>query len=317
MLAEAAPVSLDATAATGTVAIFAPGGYDVDPERLRRAERYFRSRGLRTTRALAADERHDRFSATDDERLRRLSSIVDDPAVGIAIALRGGYGATRLLPRIDFDAMAGAVRRDGKRFVGHSDFTAIGLGLLARTGAVSFAGPMASYDFGGTVVEPFTEAHFWRAMDERRVDVDFATDDPRTLHVGGTLWGGNLTMLCSLIGTPWMPRVDGGVLFVEDVNEQPYRIERMLLQLQQAGILDRQRLVLCGDISGFRVADYDNGYGVDDALAQVRRATRVPIVAGLPFGHCPRKLTLAVGAAVDIAIEGGRCRLAQRWDLSG
>ena len=320
MAAEAEAASHDATsrpaAATGAVAVFAPGGYDVDPVRLQRAERYFASWGRRTTRALAADGRHERFSGTDDERLHRLSSIVGDPAVGIAIALRGGYGATRLLPRIDFDAMARAVRRDGKRFVGHSDFTAIVLGLLARTGAVAFAGPMASYDFGGTDVDPFTEAHFWRAMEEHRVDVEFATDEPRSLRVAGTLWGGNLTMLCSLVGTPWMPDIDGGVLFVEDVNEQPYRIERMLLQLQQAGILDRQRLVLCGDFSGFRVADYDNGYGIDAALARVREATRVPIVAGLPFGHCPKKLTLAVGAAVDVEIDGGRCRLAQRWDLS-
>ena len=305
-----------AAAAADTVAVFAPGGYDVDPERLARATAYFAARGHRTTSALTVDQRHDRFSAPDGERLDWLASVVADRDVGIAIALRGGYGATRLLPHIDFDAMAAAVRRDGKRFVGHSDFTAIALGLLARTGAIGFAGPMASYDFGGPSVDPFTEEHFWRAMDERRVDAEFATPECGSMRVEGLLWGGNLTMLCSLIGTPWMPAVNGGVLFVEDVNEQPYRIERMLLQLQQAGILERQRLVLCGDISGFRVADYDNGYGIDAALAQVRRATTTPIVAGLPFGHCPRKLTLAVSADVDVTVDRGRCRLRQQWDLA-
>ena len=189
------------------------------------------------------------FPATTPSDLRRLRAVVDDPAIDIAIALRGGYGATRLLPSVDFDAMAAAVRA-GKRFVGHSDFTALSLGLLARTGAVSFAGPMASYDFGGPSVDPFTASHFRRAMTASRVDVEFVTPHTAALDVRGMLWGGNLAMLASLVGTPWMPQVDSGILFIEDVNEPPYRIERMLLQLLQAGVLDRQRLVLCGDFSG-------------------------------------------------------------------
>ena len=301
--------------AAETVAIFAPGGYDSDPERLAQAIRYFEGRGDRTVVGLASDRRHDRFSGTDAERLCWLAAVTNDPAVGIAIALRGGYGATRLLPRIDFDAMAAAVR-DGKRYVGHSDFTAIGLGLLATTGAISFAGPMASYDFGGPIVEPFTEEHFWRAMHESRVDAAFATPHASALAVKGTLWGGNLTMLASLVGTPWMPSITGGILFIEDINEQPYRIERMLLQLEQAGILQRQQLILCGDISGYRVADYDNGYDVPEALARVRETMTVPIVPGLPFGHCRRKLTLAVGAEARVEVAGGRCRLRQHWDLA-
>jgi muramoyltetrapeptide carboxypeptidase len=122
-------------------------------------------------------------------------------------------------------------------------------------------------------------------------------------------------MLTSLIGTPWMPSIDGGILFVEDINEQPYRIERMLLQLQQTGVLDRQRAVLCGDFSGFRVADYDNGYDLDAAFDYVRHITATPIVTGLPFGHEPKKLTLAVGAVADVKVAGGRCTLTQRWKL--
>ena len=304
-----------AAAAAQTVAVFAPGGYDVDPQRLVRAERHLSESGCTVITALS-DRREGRFSGSDDERLQWLRTVIDDPAIDIAMALRGGYGATRLLPRIDFPAMAAAIRRDGKRFVGHSDFTAIALGLLATTGAISFAGPMAGYDFGGASVDPFTEEHFWRAMRDSRVDVEFATLATETLQVDGVLWGGNLAMLCSLIGTPWMPAVDGGILFVEDINEQPYRIERMMIQLQQAGVLDRQKLVLCGDFSGFRVADYDNGYGLADALAQVRTMTAVPLIEGLPFGHCPQKLTLAVGASAQVEVAAGRCRLRQRWDLT-
>jgi muramoyltetrapeptide carboxypeptidase len=299
--------------AAKTVTIFAPGGYDADPSRLVHASRYFEARGYRVEPRLTVGGRHDRFSGPDDERLRWLAAVCADQDAGIAISLRGGYGATRLLPKIDFDAMASAVAR-GKRFVGHSDFTAISLGLLARTGAISFAGPMASFGFGRESVDPFTEEHFWRAMEASRVEVAFATP-ASDVEASGVLWGGNLAMLTSLIGTPWMPAIDGGILFVEDINEQPYRIERMLLQLKQAGVLDRQRLVLCGDFSDYRVADYDNGYDIDAALAYVRQTTATPIIAGLPFGHGPKTLTLAVGALADVKVADGHCTLNQRWKL--
>ena len=296
------------------IAVIAPGGYDADPARLANARHYFEGRGHRVVEAVDADSRHARFSADDDQRLAQLRRVIDAPDIDIAIALRGGYGATRLLPHIAFDAMASAIEVRGKRFVGHSDFTAIQLGLLAKTRAISFAGPMASYDFGGPAVDPYTEAHFWRAMQEGRVDAEFETphDD---LNASGVLWGGNLAMIASLVGTPWMPQVDGGVLFIEDINEQPYRIERMLLQLLHAGILARQRLVLCGDFSGYKVAPYDNGYDVAAAIAYVRSITSVPIVTGFPFGHCAKKLTLAVGAAIDVEVRCGQCRVRQRWDL--
>lgn len=305
---RAAPRALE------TIAVIAPGGYDPDAERLSRARRYFESRGHRVVEDVGAGRRQGRFSASDADRLAQLQRTIHDPEVDVVMALRGGYGATRLLPQVDFDAMSRVVTGQGKRFVGHSDFTALQLGLLARTGGISFAGPMASYDFGGPRVDEFTETHFWRAMREAHVDACFETTHG-DLSASGILWGGNLAMLASLVGTPWMPAIDGGVLFVEDINEQPYRIERMLLQLLHAGILERQRLVLCGDFSGYSVAPYDNGYGVDSAIAYVRSVAAVPFVTGLPFGHCPKKLTLAVGAPVEVSVRGGLCRLQQHWTL--
>ncbi len=302
------------TADAGTVAIFATANHEPDRSRLACAQAYFAARGHRVFVRLAPDGHHQRLAGPDDERLAWLDATIDDPAVSIAIAQRGGYGATRLLPRIRFDAMAAAVAR-GTRFVGHSDFTALSLGLLATTGAISFAGPMASFGFGADV-DPFAEAQFWRAMDEGRVDLAFDATGAPDVSATGLLWGGNLAMIASLVGTPWLPAVDGGILFVEDVNEQPYRIERMLLQLAYAGVLDRQRLVLCGHFSGYRTADADRGYDIADALARVADATRTPIVRGLPFGHVPRKATLAVGADATVVVADGVCRVAQRWSLA-
>ena len=313
-MSEAADAPL-AGAAGLSIAVFAPGGYDADPGRLRRATERLEAGGARVVHCLDPDARHGRFAGTDAERLRWLAAVVDAPDLDIAMALRGGYGATRLLPHVDFAAMAAAIRRRGRRFVGHSDFTALHLGLLATTGAISFAGPMAGDDFGGASVDAFAQQHFWAAMNASAVDVEFDAPSAPAVDVDGVLWGGNLAMVTSLIGTPWMPAVDGGILFVEDVNEQPYRIERMLLQLQQAGVLDRQRAVLCGDFSGYRVTPYDDGYGIADALDHVQRATSTPLLRGLPFGHVPRKLTLAVGARATVMAADGRVRLRQHWRL--
>jgi muramoyltetrapeptide carboxypeptidase len=303
------PTSSHSTPAT--LSIFAPGGYEPLSARMATASRYFEARGWRVELLMADHERHGRFSGTDAERLRWLARACDTPDGGVAIALRGGYGATRLLPAIDFAALAAAAAR-GVRFVGHSDFTAISLGLLATTGAPSLAGPLATFGFGRETVDPFTEEHFWQAIDAHRVDVTFETACSGDCRAQGMLWGGNLAMLTSLVGTPWMPTIDDGILFVEDVNEQPYRIERMLLQLAQAGILNRQRLVLCGDFTGWKATDYDAGYDLDAALARVQETTTVPIVRGLPFGHGERIATLGVGTSADVEIVAGRCRLTQR-----
>ena len=120
----------------------------------------------------------------------------------------------------------------------------------------------------------------------------------------GTLWGGNLCMVNSLLGTPHWPRVKGGVLFLEDVNEHPYRVERSLLQLHQAGVLGAQKAVLLGAFSDWRKSPLDRGYTLKSAIAHLRGLTRTPILTGLPFGHVPTKVCLPVGARVTLAVQG-------------
>jgi muramoyltetrapeptide carboxypeptidase len=122
--------------------------------------------------------------------------------------------------------------------------------------------------------------------------------------VRGTLWGGNLCMVVSLLGTRHWPRVRGGVLFLEDVNEHPYRIERSLLQLHQAGVLDAQKAVVLGAFSDFRPSPLDRGYSLKTMLQQLRGVTRTPILTGLPFGHVPTKVCLPVGAKVQLVVQG-------------
>jgi muramoyltetrapeptide carboxypeptidase len=292
--------------------LFSPSGVVAPASTLRRAERRLAALGFEVSRDEAALARQQRFAGDDAVRLAAIHRSADSGA-SVAMATRGGYGLTRLLDAIDWKRVARSVER-GTRWVGHSDFTAFQLAALAR-GLRTWAGPMACYDFGRLAEEhgePRVEALdevtagcFVEAMDGSLEAVGFRTDAVfEGLDVRGTLWGGNLTVLLSLLGTPHWPKVKGGILFVEDVNEHPYRVERMLLQLQQAGVLENQRALLVGHVNEWKRSSLDRGYGIKSMLAAVRAATRTPVLSGLPFGHVPTKLTLPIGARVTLATQG-------------
>lgn len=278
------------------IGVVAPSGYAPDPAEFARGLDYLRSLGHTVQDFSASGTRDQRFAANDTERVAQLHAAALDPDVEMVIALRGGYGLSRLLPSIDFNLLTRSVLEGDKRWVGHSDFTVIQLGMLATAGAGSFAGPMICDDFSRADLSEFTHQHFWQCatQDTYRIDVE-AQGNP-VARLEGTLWGGNLTMLCHLIGTPWMPTVQDGILFIEDVNEHPYRVERMLLQLAHAGVLRQQRAIVFGDFSGYKLTDYDNGYDFNQMLSYLRTRFELPILQGLPFGHMKVKLTLPVGA---------------------
>jgi muramoyltetrapeptide carboxypeptidase len=124
------------------------------------------------------------------------------------------------------------------------------------------------------------------------------------VDVAGTLWGGNLAMVNHLIGTPYWPQIDGGILFLEDIAEHPYRIERMLLQLHFAGVLERQKAIVLGDFSGYRLSPNDNGFDFDSMLAFIRETIGVPVLTGLPFGHVKERCTLPFGAQAHLVSDG-------------
>lgn len=275
--------------------VVAPSGYAANPAAFARGLDYLRSLGHTVHDFSASGMRHERFAASDAQRIEQLHAAARDPNIELVIALRGGYGLSRLLPAIDFKLIADSVVKGGKRWVGHSDFTLVQLALLA-SGAGSIAGPMMCDDFSRPDLSEFTQENFWRCLVEPNYRVRVEASNNPTLRVAGTLWGGNLTMLCSLLSTPWMPTVDNGILFVEDVNEHPYRVERMLLQLAHAGILQKQHAVLLGDFSGYKLTDYDNGYDFATMLSYVRERVDVPVLQGLPFGHMKDKVTLPVGS---------------------
>ncbi|MFZ9368165.1 MAG: muramoyltetrapeptide carboxypeptidase [Burkholderiaceae bacterium] len=280
---------------TFRIGVVAPSGYAADPAAFARGLAHLRSLGHTVQDFSASGTRELRFAGTDEERIAQLHAAARDPSIEIVIALRGGYGLSRLVPAIDLKLLADSVINGGKRWVGHSDFTVVQLALLS-SGAGSYAGPMICDDFSREDLSDFTQQHFWQCMSQASVRVQLPVHGNPRVQTDGTLWGGNLTMLCSLLGTPWMPAIKNGILFIEDVNEHPYRVERMLLQLAQAGVLDRQRAIVLGDFSGYKLTDYDNGYDFTQMLSYMRERLSIPILQGLPFGHMKDKVTLPVGA---------------------
>jgi muramoyltetrapeptide carboxypeptidase len=182
------------------------------------------------------------------------------------------------------------------------------MGLLAHADGITWAGPLACDDFGRSAaeggVDEVTASCFVEAMSGELEAVGFRTEPGFDgLAVRGTLWGGNLTVFNSLLATPHWPRIKGGILFFEDVNEHPYRVERNLLQLHQAGVLDAQKAIVLGAVSGYRKSPLDRGYSLASVVARIRAVTRTPIVTGLPFGHIATKVTLPVGARVRLLVD--------------
>jgi muramoyltetrapeptide carboxypeptidase len=281
------------------IAIVALSGYAPDEAAFRDTISALEAQGCRICGGYEPAGKYQRFGGTDEARVAQLHAAVRNPDVEIVLALRGGYGMSRLIEHIDFDLLA----QSGKLFVGHSDFTALQMGLLAHSGAISFAGPMVCGDFARPDISEFTMRHFWNCITQSSYTIRADAASNPTLDVSGILWGGNLSMLAHLIGTPYMPAMQGGILFIEDINEHPYRVERMLMQLLHAGVLQKQAALLLGDFSSYRLSDYDNGYDFEAMLAYIREKIGIPAVTGLPFGHMKDKATLAVGCEARLVSD--------------
>jgi len=262
---------------------------------------------------------HQRFAGDDDTRLAAIHRAAASGA-DIALISRGGYGLTRILPSINYKAVAKAVTK-GTQFVGLSDFTAFQSALLAKTGAISWAGPALGEDFGvdGTP-DDIMEACFDDLVSGQGEGAGWQLPKPAAAVAvvaptafakstdfkinNAVLWGGNLSVLSSLVGTPFLPQIKGGILFLEDVHEHPYRIERMLTQLLHAGVLAQQKAIVLGQFTNFKLVPHDKGFKLATVVQWLQGQVKARVLAGLPFGHVPTKVLLPVGAPVSLVAEG-------------
>lgn len=261
-----------------------------------------------------------RFAGTDAERAADWMRALTEVEADMVIALRGGWGAARILPLLDWGKLAGTpegedvASRKEIPLVGFSDFTAINLAMLAKTNRVTWQGPTLK-----DLIEPteLTLEGLQMALGRRPWEVTWQDATgygaKEALEIEGPLWGGNLTVLASLIGTPYFPKkeqIAGGILFLEEVGEAAYRIDRFLMQLALTGILSQTRAIVLGHCTGAdRACGWEGDFSLRDALADSVARTGVPIITGLPFGHTHSKVSLPVGARVRLMREGERVAL--------
>lgn len=288
----------------------------VDAGRLQRGAARLGEHGVSHDLPEAAFAQWRYFAGDDQHRLASLAAAIRGPAEVVLFA-RGGYGLSRLLADIDWRAVAAS----GKVFCGYSDVTAFSLAALAHERFITFSGPVTAGEFAQTddlAAREFSETHFFGVLAATEYHYPSITSDRDhgRQQIEGRLWGTNLAMITHLVGTPFFPEIDDGILLLEDIGEAPYRVERMFWQLKHAGILDRQRAIVLGAFTDCEPAPgMRYPYSMVEVIETLREIAPCPVLTGFPFGHIPGKVTLPIGARAGVEIEGTRYVLSVRQYL--
>lgn len=298
-----------------TVGLINPAGVVWEPVNVEVATESLAALGFKTRQGANLLARRGYFAGTDEQRAADLNAMFADPEVRAIHCLRGGWGSARLLPLLDWKTIA----QNPKILVGYSDITALLLALNAKTGLATFHGPLAASQWN-----PFNVGYMKRVLHEgeavtfenlKEIDEDHLTVTEhrvRTIHPGtarGRLLGGNLTVLSSLVGSGYLPDWDGCVLFLEDVDEAPYSVDRMLTQLRLAGILEKARAVVWGTCSDCRPGQGFGSLTVTEVLDDHLRPLGVPAWSGAMIGHVDRQFTLPIGIEVEADAAAGTLRM--------
>jgi muramoyltetrapeptide carboxypeptidase len=290
-----------------TVAIVAPASAPPEPESIDRSVEAIETLGFKPRLAPNVRKRKGFLAGTDRERAADLLKMFAAPEVRAILCLRGGYGTSRLIPWLDFTTL----RRNPKIFMGYSDITSLHCALLTQANLISFHGPMLNSDFIRKDFPDFTLRGFLRTLTEARPAGSIRQGYPdKTISVlrrgkaSGRLLGGNLSLVCATIGTPFQPSFRNKILFLEDLEEPPYRFDRMLTHLLNAGLLQQVAGIAIGinrnciDPNATTAREYRQT--VEDVLAERLLPLKIPIVTGLPFGHVPLNATLPIGARATL-----------------
>ncbi len=282
--------------------IVAPSGNVLNPDEISHAATLLEKNGWTVEIGTSVFNSYQRFGGnSDEERLKDFNQSLKK--VNLVLAARGGYGLNRILSGIDYET----IKERNVWVAGFSDITLFSLAYLALYGGKSLHAPTASV-LGRKTVSSYTIDCFFNALNKKTVSVEFETEST-DVEEKGILWGGNLSVLVSTLGTKYFPDIKNGILFVEDVAEPAYKIERALMQLHDSGILAQQKAILLGSFTGIRHSAHDFGYGLSEAIAYIRANTATPIIEGLPFGHSDNLCTLVVGAQSVITVNSNHCEL--------
>jgi muramoyltetrapeptide carboxypeptidase len=298
-----------------TVALIAPSTHVTDPDRLQAVVRTVEYFGLQPKFGRNAKKKWGYAGGTIDERIDDLHAAFSDPEVKGVFCIRGGYAAGQLLDRIDYPL----IQRNPKIFIGYSDITAMHLAIHKMTGLITFHGPVTTSSF-----TEYTQDSYKRALFGTQPLGTLGNPDEgaalrtkhhiRTIRPGtarGRLAGGNMSLICATMGTPYEIDTRGKILFIEDVDEQAYTIDRMLTQLRLAGKLQAAAGIIWGECSDCGPKDYkpsfvEGNFSVGEVVDNILGGLKVPVVSGLTIGHTADQLTLPLGLDATLDASTGK-----------
>jgi muramoyltetrapeptide carboxypeptidase len=291
------------------IGIISPSSPVSDREKLDAGVRYFEKMGYRVRVGNNVMKERGYLAGTDEERVEDIHNMFLNDEVKLIICLRGGYGASRLLDKIDYCI----IKNNPKIFCGYSDITVLQNAFFHKTGLVTFAGPMAGVDFYKDISD-FTAENFWKSVTSSElIKVNFPCGERLSSYrsgiAEGRLIGGNLSMFSSLIGTEYLPEPEGKILFLEEVGEVPYRIDRMLNQLRLSGFLGKIKGVILGSFIDCMESDPQRkSLNLEEVMEDYFiKNFHAPVLYNLKHGHINDNLTIPIG--VNVRINGTNCSI--------
>jgi muramoyltetrapeptide carboxypeptidase len=294
-----------------TVGLIEPASATYEAFDIQYIEEVLAAMGLKAKRGAHLLGRNGYLAGADKDRAADVNAMFADASVNAILCVRGGWGCARILPLLDYEM----IQANPKPLMGYSDITALHMALQAKTGMMSFHGPNGASAWGMQSVDYFKRLLFngekitYRnpvAQEDRLVQKKWRTQIISKGVAQGKLMGGNLTVLSALVGTPYLPDFEGAVLFLEDIGEAEYRIDRMLTQISLAGILKKVRGIVFGQCTECKDTDRNiGGFTLSDIFKHHFGALGVPVFQGGFFGHITDQFTLPIGCQVEINADAG------------
>jgi len=294
------------------IGIISPASSPDDFSRIEKGIAYLESLGYKVKLGKHIYKRFGYLSARDWERAEDLNDMFADPSVKAIICVRGGYGTPRMLDWVDYKI----IRRNPKIFVGYSDITALQLAIFKKTGLITFSGPMLAVDMYS--FDSYAEEFFWKILTSRSKKIEIKNPDGVDLGIlnpgraTGILLGGNLSLLASIIGTRYQPDFKDSILVIEDIGEEPYRIDRYLAQLKNSGILYKIKGCIIGQFTDCVPKEMEKSLTLEEIFEDYFGFLGIPVISNLSYGHIPQKITLPIGAKVKIDAKRGTITIVEK-----
>lgn len=290
------------------IGIISPASSPIDLDKIEKGTKYLEKLGYRVEVGKHVGKNHGYLAGTDEERLEDLHTMFKNKDVKAIINVRGGYGSGRLLDKINYNL----IKRNPKIFVGYSDITALQMAFLRKTGLVTFAGPMVAVDFSAKKVDTFTEEVFWKTItSSKKIGKITNPQNEKFYHLTkgrgeGTLVGGNLALLTSIMGTTYQPDFTNTILLLEDIGEEPYRIDRMFYQLKHANVFKKVKGIVLGRFVDCYLKDKSNpSLTLNDVISDYFEDLKIPVLYNVKHGHIKQNITIPWG--LKTKVNASRC----------